>query len=371
MKAREIIKESSPTTSRIHHLEDLVIWHGYEGAMRAVEILQTISSDPSLLSVKWDGSPAVIFGRDANGAFTLTDKAGFNAKRYDGRPSTARALHDMMLNRVDNPDESRRQFAANMAGVFSVFEAAVPQDFRGYMFGDLLYYSTPSIENGDYVFQPNLVVYSVDSSSTLGQQIGSSVAGVVIHSKITPEGTHVAVDMNELDLSGRLLVMPPVPIETPPEVNQRAIELITNNATKYKSALDNLLDVDIHAANKMKDFNNMLYSYMNARVKSGHFRNLADGFLEWIKTSKSSPAKQERIVNHIRVNYSGFTTLFGLMTTIMKAKNDIITQLDSQPLAVRSQTAGKFGGEGYVVGTGEAKLVNRSGFSAANMAKNN
>ena len=55
---------------------------------------------------------------------------------------------------------------------------------------------------------------------------------------------------------------------------------------------------------------------------------------------------------------------------IQKVKNEIISQLDSHPADITATTDGQPGGEGYVVGS-DVKLVNRSGFSAANARKNN
>ena len=52
----------------------------------------------------------------------------------------------------------------------------------------------------------------------------------------------------------------------------------------------------------------------------------------------------------------------GVMTT----KNKIIKTLDSQPADIEASTNGQKGGEGYVVGN-DVKLVNRAGFTAANM----
>ncbi len=52
----------------------------------------------------------------------------------------------------------------------------------------------------------------------------------------------------------------------------------------------------------------------------------------------------------------------------MKVKNMVITALDSQDADVESYTGGQRGGEGYVVDK-DVKLVNRAGFTAANMAK--
>ena len=55
---------------------------------------------------------------------------------------------------------------------------------------------------------------------------------------------------------------------------------------------------------------------------------------------------------------------------LMKVKNNIIKQLDSQASSVKATTAGQPGGEGYVLAHpgGDMKLVNRAGFTAANRA---
>jgi hypothetical protein len=61
--------------------------------------------------------------------------------------------------------------------------------------------------------------------------------------------------------------------------------------------------------------------------------------------------------------------MWDIVTSIMQAKNDVIAQLDNQDADVEAYLDGQRGGEGYVIGKGDAKLVNRSGFSAANLNK--
>ena len=58
-----------------------------------------------------------------------------------------------------------------MAGVFPVFEKAVPEDFRGYFKGDLLYYNNPPIQDKNFVSKPNIVEYAIDVDSDLGKKI--------------------------------------------------------------------------------------------------------------------------------------------------------------------------------------------------------
>ena len=63
-----------------------------------------------------------------------------------------------------------------------------PKDFRGYYKGDLLYFSTPPLQDGKYVFKPKIVTYSVDAKSDMGKRIGESPTGVVIHRLMDEQG---------------------------------------------------------------------------------------------------------------------------------------------------------------------------------------
>jgi len=224
MKFRELITENKKpllenAEARIHHLEDKVLWGGSAGARQALDTLENIQGNPKAITVKWDGSPAVIFGRDERGEFIMTDKSGFGAKGYDGKAKTPQALQNMLLNRgKEAPDDSRKAFAASMAQAFTVFESAVPDNFRGFMWGDLLYYTRPQVDDGDFVFKPQMVVYRVKADSDIGKRIAGSTAGVVIHMKIDLDGNKSRADASELN-EGALLVMPPVTAQQPPKID--------------------------------------------------------------------------------------------------------------------------------------------------------
>ena len=71
--------------ARIHHLEDFVLWNGSQGASQALDALSNINKNLKSVTIKWDGAVGVIFGRNPNGEFIFTDKAGFVAKGYDTR----------------------------------------------------------------------------------------------------------------------------------------------------------------------------------------------------------------------------------------------------------------------------------------------
>ena len=50
-------------SARIQHAEDLIFWEGSAGAIKAIESLKAIEQGQhNDVTVKWDGSPAIIFG---------------------------------------------------------------------------------------------------------------------------------------------------------------------------------------------------------------------------------------------------------------------------------------------------------------------
>ena len=72
--------------ARIDHAEDVIFFEGSKGAIRVLEAFKDLAAgDTQSTTIKWDGSPAVIFGRDDKGDFIFTDKSGFVAKGYDGK----------------------------------------------------------------------------------------------------------------------------------------------------------------------------------------------------------------------------------------------------------------------------------------------
>jgi hypothetical protein len=136
-------------------------------------------------TVKWDGKPAVIFGRKPEtGEFVLTDGSGFEAKGYDGLATSPRMMADIQRTRSGARDELIQLYAT----LWPKLEAALPTNFRGYVKGDLLYMSTPPLEAGNYVFKPNTEQYRIPAKTSLGQRIGASDTGIAMHSMYADAG---------------------------------------------------------------------------------------------------------------------------------------------------------------------------------------
>ena len=370
---KQVTKESINEGARIQHVEDLVFFEGSKGAIRALQSLRKMGQGGHKdVTLKWDGSPAIIFGRNEDGEFILTDKSGFVAKGYDGRSKSPDDLENMLLNRSggknkDKPDYV--QFANNMKQVYNDYEKAVPQDYRGYFKGDLLYFDTPQVVEQNYVFKPNIVEYAVDINSDLGKKIGKSKTGVVIHRQVDADGNESPLQDPDIFIGNRVLVVPPVSVEQAPEPDLPELDRLAQIIKKDSSAIDSLLNPDTLRAMKVTDFPDILYTYTNSKVDTG-LENLGRDFVKWLGASKVSRIKQQKIIEYIKQNMQAFTSLWEVVNGIMKVKNGIINQLDSNGGSVKARTAGQEGGEGYVLAHpgGDVKLVNRAGFSAANRA---
>jgi hypothetical protein len=356
--------------ARIDHAEDIVFWEGSKGALRAVDALRNLEKGGHKeVTIKWDGSPAIVFGRDENGDFILTDKNGYVAKGYDGKTKSANDLETMLLSRGKEVTDSRRQFASSMKDIFDEYEKAVPRDYRGLFKGDLLYYNTPPVKGKNYVFKPNIVQYAVDVDSELGKKIGRSKTGVVIHRQVDAEGNESPLRDPDIFQGDEVLVVPPVTAEKAPEVPNKELDRLEDIVKKDSNDIDTLLNQDTLRKLQISDFSKILYAYTNSKVDTG-LENLGKDFERWLVRSKVSQRKQAKITEYISQNRKAFDSLWEVVSGIMQAKDHIIDQLDKQGSNVKQSIGGQEGGEGYVLAhpEGDIKLVPRAFFSKANRA---
>ena len=69
----------------LDHPEDLIFLDSEAGARRAVQSIEKTIQQPNTVTIKWDGYPALIFGRGKDGKFSIMDKHMFNKKDGTGR----------------------------------------------------------------------------------------------------------------------------------------------------------------------------------------------------------------------------------------------------------------------------------------------
>lgn len=352
----------------IEHLEDYVFRQGTRGIQTALEIAKHAAEQPKTTTHKWDGKPAVIWGRKpATGEFVLTDDAGFNAKGYDGLATSP----EMMAQIQNRRGTGRADLIQAYATLFPVLEQSLPPNFRGYVKGDLLYMQQPPVQAGNFVFQPNTIQYRIPVQSDLGQRIANSEIGIAVHSMYADQGD----DKQPLSgikfqpVSGLMLERPASPQSL--QLPKDKIQALNNLVREHGAAINILFNPVELRANKITDLASLCVDYINSLVRSGKPldpQTLLPQFGEWLQ-SKVSPNKFRNIVQYLqspKSNTPAMAAAFTAFVLLHDIKMDLKQQADaSYP-----------GGEGWVMATpaGYAKAVGRFGsdaFAAQNLAKNN
>jgi len=358
----------------IEHLEDYVFRNGSAGIKKAMDIVKnTAENTGATTTVKWDGKPALVFGRDPNGTFVLTDVSGFTAKGYNGLFTSPRQAINLLAQR-DQDAAAKGKPAGRVQYLGPIYEtlwpmlsAALPKTFRGYVQGDLLYTDRPPEDAGNFVFTPNAITYRIPIASDVGQRIGNSEVGIAMHTKYAEPGAPKepigTVDFKRVP---GLLLLEPVYAKENVRPNRNLVQALRDVYKTSGSAIDGLFNPAELRALQITDLPKLCIDYINSRVGTD-FDNLIAGFGPWLESTQS-PRKFANIVEYLqspRSNLEGMAAAFEAWGLLHDIKMDILRQLDLQHP----------GQEGWVMATpaGISKAVNRlaGGFTSANRAKNN
>ena len=348
---------------RIEHLEDLVFERGTRGIQEAMAIMQHAAEDTrKTTTVKWDGKPAIIWGRKPSGEFVLTDKSGFGAKGYDGLATGPEHIARIMNQRGGE----RGDLIAIYQKLFPMLRAATPENFKGYIQGDLLYTETPPEVSGAYVFKPNFVEYKIPAASKLGQRIGASEVGIAAHTRYK-QADAPAEPIRQVNLEtvpGLLIIEPTVKDIKNVTPNAQLVKQLSQITRSQGRAIDGLFNPAELRAAQLSDLPQLCKRYINSRITTD-YEDLLPGFGAWLKTNVT-PRKFANIIEYLqspRSNMDGITAAFTAFLLLHEIKTDMLEQLDRQ----------EPGHEGWVLATpaGRAKLVNRFGFTAGNRILNN
>jgi hypothetical protein len=378
----------------IEHLEDYVFREGTAGVNKALAIVAAFNKDSTTASVKWDGKPAVVFGRKPDtGEFVLTDDSGFGAVGYDGLFTSTRAIANNLSQRDANAAAKGnlanrvQTLLPTYQTVWPLLEAATPQNFRGYVKGDLMYWDRtdqplPATEQeivpgvvyqsaGLVVFRPNTVTYRIPADSTLGKSILNSEVGVAVHTMYEDAGAEKqplsGVKFNEV--SGLFLILP---IYAKPVAKENQyVAMIKQVLRAQGSAINVLFNPAELRAMKITDFAKLAVDYINRRVDpmdqayTGNFSDLVPGFEAWLQRTQTAQkySNIQQYLDSPTSNRGALQAAFVLFELLHDLKLDLLGKLDQQVP----------GNEGWVFATpaGYGKAVNRFDFSARNKAKNN
>jgi len=340
-----------------NHLEDLVFTEP-RGALRAVQVLKDLSTPEKKISIKWDGNPTVYWGRDEDGTFRMVGKNNWG--REEGKSSSPEELKQFIMSRGKGEDW-REKFASDMASLWPIFERATPKDFRGYVYGDILFHPGKPYQGADgrITFTPNQTTYAVKGTSEIGRKLAKAKIAVAAHQQYGYFGDKSGEPFENpenFSTNPDLVVFAQTYVTTRPAVNADNIDSITKYANQYSAKIDKLLS----PMPGLSDLQTIIYTFVNNQAKAKALDALDhDVFFTWLKSSKVSAPKQQKIAELSNANPGAMDGMFFLIREIMKAKNEVINELDAAEGDITASTGGKPGGEGYVSGDDSVKLVPR------------
>ena len=165
----------------LEHLEDLVFNLGYAGASSALDYIESLrhmlaegTGTTSKLTVKWDGSPAIICGVDPqDGRFFVGTKAVFSKES-----KACKSVKDIERFYGDQPD-----LAEILAQALKYLSKL---NIGGVIQGDMMFTENSKTQeniNGEncIAFTPNTITYAVPTNSHIGDRIARAKFGIIFH----------------------------------------------------------------------------------------------------------------------------------------------------------------------------------------------
>jgi hypothetical protein len=342
------------------HPEDS-IFDGAGAAQQALQSLLYVINNPGSVTIKFDGFPALIFGRLPDGRFAVMDKYMFDAKFFADSPAQWQEYDSKKASGKLRPD-----LYTKLGNIWKGLEQAVSSS-SGFFWGDLLWYEQLQPVGGAYVFKPNVVEYRVPAKTPLGQKIAKSIGGVVVHQYFADDNAKpVQWNGQGLKTDGSVVILTPnagiqFKLNDPVQLTRAASASVNQYGALVESFLTELPGVVKQAIQK----------YMNKRITGQTNEELGP----WLQHNVS--AKQFNFLvgaegqGYLVREEKGLKALFAIWNNIYALKVNLADQLEQQVQGIQQFVNGKQQGEGFVFNTpqGLVKLVNRGTFSAALFAK--
>jgi len=364
----EIVVEAK---GHLDHPEDLVFLDGVQGAQRALDSIANTIKTPKTVTIKWDGYPALIFGRGTDNKFSIMDKHMFNKKDMSGR-----VVHSP--EQFVQYDMSR---GVERTGLHQLIQNIWPgleqssTGSKGYYWGDLLFGQPLQSKNGIYTFRanPNGITYTVDEDSEIGKLLADKTAAIAVHQYLPPnaastdnagslEGT-----IGKLKNNSNVAIVPSKMPNTPSlKLNTNLLNAAKKAISQYGNVAENLMSTAPQARNT---FNQLFTTYINRKIVSGDLSNLVEDFTEFVQSRPMTDRMRQKIITHLEENREGVMGIFAIWIALYNLKMDLVTQLDraaeDSPVKGYLQS-GVQSQEGFV--SQGLKFIDRMGFSRQNLA---
>ena len=357
----------------LDHPEDLIFLGGSAGAKQALDAIVKTVRNPKTVTIKWDGYPALIFGRNENGRFSIMDKHMFNKKDGTGRNVfSPEQFRQYDLARGVDRSDLHRLINEIWPGLDHASKTA-----PGYYWGDLLF-SKPLKKNSHGLYQfkanPNGLAYTVQVDSEVGELMAGKTAGVAVHQQLSPDAqtTDQAQSLDgtigQLQNNSNVAIIPSaMPYKPNLHLEPTLVQNVNAAIGRYGKAVDKMMD---EAPQSRPAFNGLFTTYINKKIVSGNLDNLIAGFMEHFENKNKNPGGMEmQLSNHFHENEEGLVGAFTIWIEIYKLKMAVVAQLnkaaEESPVKGYLQD-GTETHEGFV--SNGLKFVDRMGFSRQNLA---
>ena len=355
----------------LDHPEDLVFLEGGKGASRALSTILSVAKKPKQVTIKWDGYPALIFGRNSSGKFSIMDKHMFNKKDGTGR----QVFSPQQFAQYDTArGVERDSLWPIIAEIWPGLEKA-SKGAKGYYWGDLLFHQPLNDQNGSYVFKanPNGITYKVTANSDLGKLMAGKQAGIAVHQYIDPDSpntdqaTSLDGTIGQLKNNSNVAIVPSaMPTAPKLKIDNKLVKNVQSAIQKYGPIVDQMMDTAPQARNT---FNQLFTVYINKKIVAGDLNNLASGFMDFVESRPMTERMKTKIAEHFNQNKDAIIGAFTIWSALYTLKMSIVTQLnkaaEASPVKGYLQD-GTETHEGFV--SNGLKFVDRMGFSRQNLA---
>ena len=398
MRIKQFLTENGNT--HLYHVEEDIIRNGLVGAKSAVrylfglvDMLEGNTSADAKATVKWDGAPAIVCGKDPlNGKFFVGTKSVFNART----PKINYSFEDIDKNHPGSGLSKTLKYALRYLANLNI---------QGVVQGDLMFVpgmlKPERIDGEAYLtFTPNTITYAVQKGSKLYDQITKAKIGIVFHTKYEGDAldqltAQFGVDVSEFgqdanvwyddaffkDVSGKATFTQKESLEL-----KTAIQKIDQLTDAVPMPLWMKLSTN-------KDFVQYMLQFINSQIKGGkltqdpkqmmqqyinYYRDIQAQAKDKLKTDTAKSKRDQAVAimgKMFAENQKGIEAIIRIHNATISVKNKIIKQLNavqSTKQFIRTDQGYKVTNpEGYVAidSDGQAvKLVDRLTFSKANFS---
>ena len=387
MRFKNFLTEQAAEEDKLKHLEhveDHVIHAGKEGFGHAFHTLNDVhnglqgkGSGQTQTTIKYDGSPAVVFGKHPeNGKFFVASKSAFNKN-----PKINHTHEDVDANHGHAPGLVKK-----LKGALDHAHKIEPD---GIYQADIMHTEGDVQKKGNRVeFTPNTITYHAPHDSDHGKAAASSKLGLAVHTKYEGKtiaglkAVHGAVDHSNFKKHKDVHMM---------DAN--------HDTSTHRYSMEDRKQVDHHLQQAVGHFKNTpdehhetmqkhavaKKTYINHTIRTGE-QYSHEGFvahasakhqkkIDGVKTDAAKAKHQttmDNTIGHINKNKEHFEGPMNMHRHLQAAK-DIITKTMSQKSQWGHEVEGqKVKPEGFVaIRNGRpSKFVDRKEFSALNFNKN-